>query len=144
MDSTSRSIAAKKSLRIKSEPVEVRVLRQLDNAVALEKIGEHNMANRLAKCTMEYQRWKTEKDNKRPHPAYRCELRYCEFCYWRNSKSSRLRYRRRLEELFKLGYRFSFLTLTIPNVPDIDRAECEYLFRCLNLLLAKEKTGLTF
>jgi hypothetical protein len=64
-----------------------------------------------------------------------CRLRYCEFCYWRESRRVRKQYLRRFLEYVDDGLRIAILTLTIPNVASLNSEVYDRLFESLKELL---------
>ncbi len=68
------------------------------------------------------------------YPLFRCQLRVCEFCYWRESKRVQKRYSNKLYDCVNAGFRLAILTLTIPNVTLISGRDYDLLFHKLKKL----------
>ena len=70
----------------------------------------------------------------RVYPQFRCQLRVCEFCYWRESKRIYKRYANKLHDYVDGGFRLAILTLTIPNLSHISSQDYDRLFQKLKKL----------
>ncbi len=139
MNATSHSDAAVLPPRLISKPDVFRINRQLENAAALLRLGETNLANRLAKCALERERWINDQKNQSVYQPSQCGLRFCEFCYWRTSKETRRQYIHRLVYCVNQGFRLLDLTLTIPNISQIGRTDYDCLFACFRDFLSRNE-----
>ena len=68
-------------------------------------------------------------------PRFRCQLRYCEFCSWRDSRRVVRKYFKRLLACVDDGYRLAILTLTIHNLSSISSQDYDRLSKNLKGLL---------
>ncbi|HKQ03729.1 MAG TPA: protein rep [Blastocatellia bacterium] len=64
---------------------------------------------------------------------FRCQLRYCEFCHWRDSRRIFRKYFRRLLACVDEGYRLAILTLTIRNLSSIRSQDYDRLSQNLKM-----------
>ena len=91
-----------------------RVSRQLENASALLIIQENEIAFRLIACARQRE-CKTAEDGRSFYlPAYQCQSRYCEFCFWKESRKRRRKYLEKILAEIAIGSRMALLTLTTP------------------------------
>lgn len=65
---------------------------------------------------------------------FRCQLRFCEFCQWRDSRRIFRKYFRRLLACVDDGYRLAILTLTIRNLSSINSQNYDHLAQSLKAL----------
>lgn len=64
-----------------------------------------------------------------------CGLRYCEFCFWRESRRARKQYLLRFIKLIDDRLRLALLTLTVPNVSTLNSQDYDRLFERLKEFL---------
>ena len=66
---------------------------------------------------------------------FRCQLRHCEFCNWRESKRVRKKHLNRFLWCVDVDLRIALLTLTVPNVFTVKDQDYDRLFESLKKLL---------
>jgi hypothetical protein len=109
--------------------------RQQQNAAALFNLGKNRTAERLIKCALEREKMASCKSRQNTPLLFPCGLRYCEFCFWRESRRARKQYLLRFLDCVDGGLRIAILTLTVPNVLTLNSEFYGRLFERLKELL---------
>ena len=69
---------------------------------------------------------------------FSCQLRHCEFCFWRESRRARKQYLLRFLGCVEGGLRLAILTLTVPNVSALNSQDYDRLFERVKEFLSLE------
>lgn len=90
----------------------------------------HELAKRIATCYRRLRGHISPQNRLSIISFDHCEIRVCPFCSYRWASGKAKKYAWHIESLAAQGYRLQFLTLTVANMPILDRAVLNRLWDC--------------